>query len=419
MLLLSGGRVVCPTTGVDRVLDLRVANGVITELGEDLDPGGARVVDCRGAAVLPGFVDLVADLADPGFTWREDLDSGSRAAAAGGFTTVLASPATDPVVDSGAVVAGLLDLAAAARGARVLRAGAVTVGLQGAQLAEMGTMFELGCAALSDGGHALGDAAVLRNALEYARPFGAPVLLRPAVPALEQRGCMHEGDVSVQIGLRGIPAASEEIGLALVIALVHTTGARVHLTHLTTARAVRMLALAKADGLPITASVPARSLLLTDRDVRDSGYDSATRVLPPLRPEADRAALCHALTSGVVDAVCSDHSPWTRVEKEHEFERATPGAAGLETAFAAACTALEGDLGALARVLAVGPAAVLGRSARLARGEVADIVVVDPDAELEVGPPTLSKACNEPLRGRTLRGVVRMTLVDGRVVHGG
>ena len=281
MLLLKGGRVVCPATGVDQVLDLRVVGGRVAELGVDLAPGGARVLDCAGKAVLPGLVDLVADLANPGSTWREDIASGSRAAAAGGFTTVLVSPATNPVIDSGAVAAGVVEAAQDAPGARVLRAGALTVGLRGGELAEMGSMLAAGCAALSDGGIAGTDNAVLRNALAYARPFGAPILLRPGQRSLEERGCMHEGDISIEIGLRGIPAAAEDIGMAVVISLVRTTGARVHLSHVTTARSVDMLARARQEGLPLTASVPARHLVLTDAFVRDSAYDSAGRLLPP------------------------------------------------------------------------------------------------------------------------------------------
>jgi len=415
MLLLRGGRVVCPATGTDAVLDLRIDQGRVAELGIGLALDGAELIDCTGLAVLPGLVDLVADLADPGSTWREDLASGSRAAAMGGFTTVLASPATDPVVDSGAIAAGLVEAAAGAPGARVLRAGALTVGLLGQELAEMGSMLAAGCAALSDGGITGTDAAVLRNALAYARPFGAPVLLRPGQRALESRGCMHEGEISMQIGLRGIPAAAEEIGLATAIALVRATGARVHLSHVTTARSVAMLASARAEGLPITASVPARHLLLTDTWVRDSGYDPAGRLLPPLRPEQDRQALVQALRDGVIDAVCSDHMPWTRVEKELEFEQAAPGALGLETALAATLTALEGDLVRLAQVLAVAPGAVLGQRAELAPGAVADVVVLDPRAEGVVAAPRASKGCNEPLVGRTLRGAVVATVVAGRL----
>lgn len=417
-LLLRGGRVVCPASGTDQVLDLRIVDGRVAERGAALSAGTARVLDCAGLAVLPGFVDLVADLADPGSTWREDLRTGSMGAAAGGFTTVLASPATEPVIDSAAVAAGAVLATRGLPGARVLRAGAVSLGLKGQELAEMGSMLEEGCVALSDGGLAMADAAVMRNALEYARPFGAPVLLRPGLPSLETRGCMHEGHISLEIGLRGLPAASEEVGLELILALVRLTGAKVHCSHITTARAATLLARARADGLPVTGSAPARSLLLTDAWVRDHAYDPAGRLLPPLRPEADRQALVAAVRAGQL-GLCSDHQPWTRVDKELEFERAVPGALGLETAFGAALTALDGDLGAAARALAVGPAAVLGRQARLDVGDVADVVVVDPAATLTVGAPRWSRADNEPLRGRSLQGAVVHTLVEGVIVHGG
>ncbi|NOY27346.1 MAG: dihydroorotase [Oligoflexia bacterium] len=416
MLLLRQGRVVCPSTGVDRVLDVRVLDGQIAEIGVDLAAGDARVVDCAGYALLPAFVDLVADLADPGTTWREDLRSGSLAAAAGGFATVLASPATDPVVDSGAIAQGLVDASHDLPGARVQRVGALTVGLLGQELTEMGSMLAAGCVAIGDGGRTVSDAAMLHNALSYARPFGGVVLLRPGQRALEARGCMHEGQTSVQLGLRGIPAAAEEIGIAMVIALVRATKARVHLTHVTTAVGAELLARAKDAGLSLTASVPARSLVLSDTAVSDSGYDSVTRLLPPLRPEQDRLAVCAAVVSGVIDSVCSDHTPWTRVEKELEFERAQPGAVGLETAFSATFTALDGDLPRVARALAVSPAAVLGRTARIVVGDVADLALVDPGFQGPCAPPVQSRSSNEPLVGHALRGRVLATVVSGRLI---
>lgn len=417
MLLLRSARVISPAEGLDQVADVRVDGGVIAEFGVDLPAGDARVIDCRGRAVLPAFTDLVAEIPDPGASWREDMRSGSLSAAAGGFATVVVSPINDPVLDQGGMAHGLVSRGQAAPGARLLMSGALTMGLEGAELAEIGSMLEEGCVAISDGGRATKDLSVLRNALEYARPFGAPVFLRPGTPSLESRGCMHEGSVSMQIGLRGIPAASEEIGLAAIIALLRVAGGRVHITHISTARSVELLRQARSEGLSITASVAARSLILTDEQVSISGYSSSCRLLPPLRPEADRRALCQALAHGDIDCVSSDHQPWTRVEKELEFERCEPGAVGLESAFSAALTALDGDLSLVARVMAQRPAQVLGRSAAIRVGAAADLVVVDPNVQRPVGAPRYSRGVNEPMMGHALRGRVELTLVDGVVRH--
>lgn len=418
MWLFRGGRALCPQTGLDACVDVRVEGTTILEIGPDLAPRpGEEVVDCAGAVIVPAFVDLGAELCDPGATWREDLRSGSLAAAAGGYALIVASPATDPVVDTSSVVADVLCRAAGLEGARVLQAGALTVGNLGKELAELNDLVEAGCVALSDGARAIGDSLVLRNALDYARPLGVPVFLRPGEPSLEERGVMHEGQVSTRIGLHGIPAAAEEIGVARAISLARLTGACVHLTHLTTARGLALLAAAKAEGLPVTAAVPARHLGLTDEAVDAREYDPVLRLLPPLRPEADRAALVEAVRSGLIDVVSADHVPWTRVEKEHEFAVASPGAVGLESAFSAAMTAL-GDLGAVVRAMAVAPARLLGREAALRVGAEASLAVLEPDTLGPLPAPRYSRGCNEPLAGVTLRGRVRATLVAGRATWG-
>ena len=416
MWLLKGGRVLCPASRVDGPLDVRVAGGRVVEIGHALPAGDAEVIDCAGAVVVPAFVDLASELCDPGMTWREDLRTGSLAAAAGGYGIVVASPATDPVVDCASVASDVLARAASAPGAEIRLAGALTVGLAGRELAELNDLAEAGCIAFSDGGRALSDPLVLRNALDYARPVGRIVLLRPGEPALEERGCMHEGPTSTLLGLHGIPAASEEIGVARAIVLARLTGVRVHLSPVTTARAASMIAAAQQEGLPVSGAVPARSLLLTDQAVDTSFYDTATRLLPPLRPESDRAAMVAAVRVGVL-SIAADHVPLTRVEKEHEFALATPGAVGLETAFSAALTAL-GDLAAAVFALAVAPGRLLGLDPRVAVGARADLAILVPDEDRDVVLPRFSRGCNEPLVGQTLRGQVRGTLVRGRPVFG-
>lgn len=417
-ILLRGGRVVCPQGGVDQVSDVHIADGQIVEVGTGISVTGAREVDCTGAVVAPGWTDLGTELCDPGLCYREDLSSGSEAGAAGGFTTLVAGPATDPVVDSPTVAADVLVRAGTVSGARVLQAGALTVGLNGKTLAEVGLLVEAGCVAISDGRATMADADVLRRALQYCKPFDVPVFLMPGEPSLQASGVMHEGAASMSAGLRGIPGAAEELGIARVVALVRTTGARVHLTHVTTAVGVQQVRAAKAEGLPLTAAVPARHLLMTDEAVEDSVYDTATRLLPPLRADSDRQACVAGIKDGTLDAITADHVPWTRVAKELEYMYAHPGANGLETALGAAWAALEGDAAALVQAMAVGPAKILGRTASLSPGSAADVVVFKPTQMWTPSAPYRSRGGYDPLAGRELPAAVMLTLADGHVVFG-
>jgi dihydroorotase len=417
IIVLRGGRVVCPASQIDFVTDVWIRDGKIAGVGELASGITGREIDCTGKIVAPGFTDLGAELCDPGICWREDLSSGSEAAAAGGFTTVVASPKTDPVVDNPVAVAETLSRARRVSGARVEIAGALTVGLKGEAMSELGLMSEAGAVAFSDGRLPMGNSGFLRRTLDYARPFGLPVMLRPGDTDLEGTGVMHEGMVSTQIGLRGIPAASEEVGVGRAIAMARLTGARIHLSQVTTVAAVSLIRSAKAQGISVTCGVPARHLLLTDRLVDESVYDTATRLLPPLRTEADRAACVAAVMDGTIDCITADHVPLTPLEKEVEFMHATPGAMGLETAFSAALTALS-DVGVTVRALAVGPAAVIGRQAAIEVGSDADVVVFDPDAKRVISGPFRSKGLNEPLEGRTTRGRIYLTICNGCIIYG-
>ena len=336
MWLLKGGWLCCPATGRSGQADLRVHDGRITEIGPDLEARGEQVLDCAGLTVIPALVDLACELG--------------------------VSPNTAPVIDQASAVQDVLSRAMALTGARVRVAGALTAQLAGRELAELNDLVDAGAVALSDGARGMGDALVLRNALDYAR----------------------------------------------------LTGCAVHLSHVTTARGVELLRQARAEGLPVTSAVPARHLLLTDQEIDDREYNSNLRLLPPLRPESDRAALVAAVREGVIDVVSADHVPWTRVEKEQEFMLANPGALGLESAFSAAMTAL-GDLALVVMAMAVRPAERIGQRAALELGAVADLAIVDPDASAPLGPPQHSRGMNEPLQGRVLRGQVHGTLVNGRV----
>ncbi|MDP6935154.1 MAG: amidohydrolase family protein, partial [Myxococcota bacterium] len=398
----------------DAELDVLVDGSRIAGVGRDLAAEGARRLDCRGSYVLPGLVDLCSVLGEPGMAWRETLQTGAQAAAAGGFTTVVASPATDPVVDRESTAVDCVARMKNIEDAELLQAGALTMGLDGKELAELGLMLEAGCVVLSDGGRGIADSLVLRNALDYVRAFSGLVVHRPVDPVLEGRGCMHEGETSTRIGLHGVPGEAEEIGVARAICLARLTGARIHLSHVTTRASLVWLRRAREEQLPVTAGVPARHLLLTDRDVEQSGYDPSFHLAPPLRPEADRLALVEAVRSGLVDCVHADHVPWSRVEKEHEFARTEPGAVGLESALAAAWTALGTDPATVARSMAVNPAALLGRTPRIEEGARADLCVV------REGPRTVSASrrslgCNEPLVDREVNAAVVATISRGHL----
>lgn len=412
---LRGGRIVCPATGRDEIGDLWIRGGKIVAAMDAKEP--INTIDCVDKVIAPGFTDLGAELCDPGKTWREDLKSGSEAGAAGGFTTIVASPRTDPVLDTPVAIADTLNRCMTVSGARVEVSGALTVNLDGTQMSELGLMVDAGAVALSDGRKPMMNAALLRRSLDYARPFGVPVMLRPGDTDLEGAGVMHEGQVSTQIGLRGIPAAAEEIGVAKGIALARLTGAKVHLSQVTTSGSVELLRSAKASGVRVTASVPARHLVLTDREVDRSVYSTATRLLPPLRSEQDRGALTGGVADGTVDCVSADHVPMTSLEKELEYMHAKPGAIGLETAFSAAMTAL-GDVNLVVAALAVKPAKVIGRDAQLTEGSVADVVVLDVATQRTVRGPFRSKGQNEPLEGAVLNGQVIATIRDGCIIYG-
>lgn len=416
-VILRGGRVVCPVTGTDAVTDVVIRNGLVHAVGAAALTADARVIDCAGCVVSHGFTDLGAELGDPGQTWREDLSTGSEAGAAGGYTTVVCSPRTDPVLDTPVAVAELRSRAATVTGARIEVAGALTVGLQGEVLSELGLMAEAGVVAFSDGGKAMSNAALLRRALDYARPFGLPVWIRPGNVDLEGSGVMHEGVVSSHIGLRGIPAAAEELGVARGIAFARLTKTSIHLSHVTTKTSVEQIRRARAEGLSVTAAAPARHLVLTDQAVDDSVYDTATRLLPPLRPESDRRAVVEAVLDGTVGSVFADHVPLTRLEKEVEYMFARPGAMGLETALSAALTATQ-DVSATVKAMAVAPAALVGRRAAVEPGAAADLVVFDPGADRVVSGPFRSKGSNEPLVGLSLKGEIVLTMRDGCIIYG-
>jgi dihydroorotase len=422
-LVVRGARVLDPRSGVDGTFDVVVADGRIAELapaGTAVVTEGTEVVEGAGRHVLPAFVDPHVHLRVPGQEHKEDLETGTRAAAAGGFCAVVAMPNTDPVVDSAPVLRALRD--AAERDARVPVAFTATItrGLRGEELTEMAELRAEGAIAFTDDGRPVVSAGMLRKALQYQRLAGGLLALHEEDPALSGRGAMHEGEVSALLGVAGIPSVSESTMVARDCALAGYEGARIHAQHLSCVESVRAVQAAKAAGIQVTCEVTPHHLCLTDDAVR--GLDTRMKMNPPLRTESDRHALIEGLRSGIIDCVATDHAPHARDEKEVPFEQAPMGTTGLETAFAALHTELVVpgvlDLGLVVERMTAGGEAFGLPAPQVRVGDEANLVLVDLDAEWEVGEDgyeSRSEACC--FAGRRLRGRVLLTVAAGAVAY--
>ncbi|HLC43032.1 MAG TPA: dihydroorotase [Methylomirabilota bacterium] len=420
-LVLKGGRVIDPANGVDQVQDLLIQDGKIAKLGKGLKAvNGTQVIDASGKIVCPGFIDLHVHLREPGFEYKETVKSGTRAAAAGGFAAVCCMANTDPVNDNRSVTDYILAKARIEGSVRVYPIGAVTRGLKGEELAELAELAEAGCVAFSDDGKPVMNTRLLRYAMEYTLPFGIPVISHAEDHHLAAGGVMHEGVVSTELGLSGIPAAAEEVMVARDICLAELTGAHLHIAHVSTAGAVRLIRDAKARGIKVTAEVTPHHLLLTDESVQS--YDGNFKVNPPLRTKRDQETLLEALVDGTIDAVATDHAPHALSEKEGEFDRAAFGVIGLETAVSVLLDRLVRqqlvDLPTLIARLTHGPARLLGLpGGSLAKDALADITILDLEQEWSIDPSRfLSKSKNSPFAGWNVTGVPWMTIVGGNVV---
>jgi dihydroorotase len=421
-LVIRGARVVDPASGVDEVLDVVVERGRISAVGAGAEaPGRAAVLDADGLVLAPGLVDLHAHLREPGREDAETIETGCRAAAAGGFTAVAPMANTDPPADTAAVIEEVRTLAARAGLCDVFPAGAVTKARGGEEMAAIGEMAAAGVRVFSDDGASVPSARVLRNAFTYGRAFDVVIAEHCEEPSLVDGAQMHEGYHSYTLGLAGAPAESEEIMVFRDLALARLTGARLHLQHLSAAGSVELVRRAKAAGLRVTAEVTPHHLWHTDEDL--AGYDTNFKVRPPLRSAEDRDVLRAALAEGTIDAVATDHAPHAVEEKEAEFDQSPPGTIGLETALAAVLTGLvePGQL-ALSRAietLSTAPARILGASEHggpIEAGRPANLVVFDPEAEWRVEPPFASKSRNSAFLGRRLRGRVVHTILRGELV---
>jgi dihydroorotase len=419
-ILIRGGRVLDPASKSDRKADVLVSGGRIARVEPGINAASARVVDAAGRLVLPGLCDLHVHLREPGHEYKEDIASGARAAAAGGFTTVCCMPNTNPPNDNRAVTDLITRRAREVGLVKVRPVGAVSKGLAGESLAEMGEMKDAGIVAVSDDGKPVMNAELMRRALEYARTFGLPVVQHAEDSHLAGDGVMNEGPVATRVGLRGQPPAAESVMVARDLELVSWTGARYHVAHLSTARSVELVREAKRRGLPVTCEVTPHHLVLTDEAC--AGYDTSTKCNPPLRSGEDVEALRRALADGTIDAVATDHAPHSPVEKELEFDHAAFGMIGLETALPLVLRLVADGVVTLARaveLLTVGPARAFALEAgTLAAGAPGDVIVVDPDRAWQAVPEGLrSKSKNSPFLGWSLRGKAILTLCDGRVIH--
>ncbi|MFH1032950.1 MAG: dihydroorotase [Pseudomonadota bacterium] len=419
-LLLKGGRLLCPASGLDQAGDLLIKDGLIAALGRDIDEPGAQVVDCAGLLVTPGLIDLHVHLREPGQEYKETVASGSAAGAAGGFTGLCCMPNTSPVNDSRAVTELVLQKARAAGLCRVYPVGAITLGLKGQALAEMAELKEAGCVAVSDDGHPVADSRLLRRAMEYAAGFDLPVVCHSEDTRLSAGGVMHEGPTATRLGLKGIPHQAEVICVERDLNLARLSGARVHIAHVSCQGSLEAVARAKDAGLAVTCETAPHYLMLRDQDVGD--YDTNFKMNPPLRTAEDIRALRRGLAEGIIDAVATDHAPHSVLEKEVEFDQAAFGVVGLETALGVVLQLVEeGSLSlgqAIAR-LTSSPARVLGLpGGRLQEGGPADITVIDPARSWTVEPKEFrSLSRNTPFAGRVLPGRAVLTVLGGRVTH--
>ena len=421
-LLIRGGTVIDPASGIYGRRDVLVRDGSIAAVSETIDnesAGGATVINAEKCLVLPGLIDMHVHLREPGYEYKETIETGTQAAVAGGFTAVACMANTNPVNDSAAVTEYIRERAEAARLARVYPIGAVSKDLKGEELAEIGEMHRAGIVAVSDDGMPIMNGNLMRHALEYTAMFGLPVIVHEEDRSIAPDGVMNEGAQSVLLGLRGVPAAAEEAMIARDLALLARTGGRLHIAHVSTAGAVELIRAAKQRQLPVTAEVTPHHFSLTEAAV--AGYNTHAKMHPSLRTEHDVEAMRRGLADGTIDAIASDHAPHNRDEKEAEFDRALNGVVGLETTLGLALRMTQEakiPLDVVIAAMTVNPARILGLPlGTLAPGAMADITVVDPTRRWTVQACRFrSKGRSTPFEGMELQGQAIVTIVGGRVV---
>lgn len=420
-LLIKNGRVIDPANKIDRQLDVLIEKGRIVAVGEDIPASGAEVIEAKGKVVAPGFIDMHVHLREPGREDEETISSGTRAASAGGFCGVVAMANTNPVADKQEVVKFVLRQALEQGTAAVYPVGAVTKGLKGEELAEMGELKEAGVVAVSDDGEPVRNSSLMRCALEYTRQFNLVLISHAEDKDLSQGGVMDEGFNSTVLGLPGIPALAEEIMVARDIKLAGLTGGKLHLAHLSTTGSIQLLREARKKGIRVTAEVAPHHFSLTSDAVKD--YDPNTKTNPPLRSRLDVEAVIKGLEDGIIDAIASDHAPHSLEEKEVEYGIAASGIVGLETAVGLSLNFLYHEkkikLPEIIRKFTTGPAGILGLDeGTLSVGARANITILDVEQEWVVDKDKFfSRSRNTPFHGLKLKGKAVMTIYQGKIVY--
>ena len=423
-ILIKGGRIIDPSQGIDQKGNVLIENGKIKSFPKTTkkyeDDKKVKVIDAKGKVVSPGFVDIHVHLREPGFEHKENIKTGCESAAAGGFTTIVCMPNTNPVNDNASVTEYILLKARTEGIVNVFPIGAITKGQKGESLAQIGEMYEAGCVGVSDDGMPVMNSKVLRHAMEYVQAFDIPVISHAEDVNLSGPGVMNEGDVSTQLGLAGIPCASEDIIVSRDITVAELTGARLHICHVSTAGSVRLIREAKERGVKVTAEATPHHFILTDEAVRQ--YDTNAKMNPPLRSETDRLAVIEGLKDDTLDAIATDHAPHSEDEKKVEFDLAPFGIVGLETALALSLKLVEEGALSLERVISKltnVPSDILNLGkGTLKEGSPADVVIFDPEKEITVDKNKFhSKAKNSPFEGWKLKGSIEYTLVNGKVVY--
>lgn len=416
--IFKGARVIDPARGIDEVMDIGVADGRVAEPGEIAGP---QVIDLAGKVLAPGFIDLHVHLRQPGNTMAETIASGTAAAAAGGFTSVVAMPNTNPPADNAGAIEFLRQTAAQKGVVRVLPCGCMTKNYEGLEMAGIGSLKAAGVVALSDDGRCIQNHSLMRHVVEYAKSFNLPILDHCEEKTLAADGVMHEGKWSVLLGMNGISGASEELIVARNIILARQIGWKIHMQHVSVKESVRLLRDARAQGIPVSGEATPHHLTLTDECVKS--YDTNYKMNPPLRSEEDRLALIEGVADGTITVIATDHAPHTQTAKLVEFDYAPFGIIGLETALPVCYTELVAKqvigLPALVKLFTVGPAEVLGIDApSLECGRPADIVIFDPARKYTVDAETFkSNSRNTPFHGCQVQCKVCMTLVNGKPVY--
>lgn len=418
-LLLKNAHVVDPSVELDGIVDVLIENDRIARVGEGLAAEGAEVVDLSGKYLVPGLVDMHVHLREPGFESKGDIESETAAAAKGGFTGVCSMPNTDPVTDNGVVVEYVKSVAAAKGHCRVYPSGAMTKGLKGEVISEMGNMVEHGCVAFTDDGRGIQGAGMMRRAMDYGKMFGKVFMSHCQDDDLVGDGQINEGVVSTRLGLLGWPAAGEELQIARDIQIAELTGAKLHIQHISTAKGLEMVRAAKAKGLPVTCEATPHHLFLTE-EALDGTYDTCLKVNPPLRTAADAEALIAGVIDGTVDAIVTDHAPHADWEKSREFELAPFGMTGLETSLGLVITNLvktgKITFGRMVELMAIEPRKILGLDqVKIAEGSVADLTVFDADRVWTVSEDDFaSHAKNSGFKGVELTGRATDVFVGGK-----